>query len=51
MEQKIRKDWSNRFRQMMNDNNWDYEDIAKLGDFKRGKVIEATMGAIVICPP
>ena len=43
MEQKIKKDWSNRFRQMMKDNNWDYEDTAKLGNFKSGKVIEATI--------
>ena len=43
MEEKIRKDWSNRFREMMKKNNWDYEDVAKLGNFKSGKVIEATV--------
>lgn len=43
MDKKIRKDWTNRFRKMMNENNWDYDDVAKLGDFKNGKVIEATI--------
>ena len=43
MERKIRKDWSDRFRRMMKENNWTYEDIAKMGDFKSGKVIEATI--------
>jgi hypothetical protein len=27
----------------MKDNQWSYEDIAKLGDFKTGKVIESTI--------
>jgi len=27
----------------MNENEWDYDDIAKLGSFKSGKVIEATI--------
>lgn len=43
MEQKIRKDWTQRFRKMMEDNNWSYEDVAKMGSFKNGKVIEATV--------
>ena len=43
MERKIRKDWSDRFRIMMQENNWTYEDIAKMGNFKSGKVIEATI--------
>lgn len=43
MKEKIRKDWSKRFREMMKDNQWSYEDIAKLGDFKSGKVIESTI--------
>ena len=43
MEEKIRKNWSERFRNMMKENNWDYEDMAKLGNFKSGKVIEATI--------
>ena len=43
MEKRIRKDWSDRFRKMMRDNNWDYDHIAKLGQFKNGKVIEATV--------
>jgi len=28
---------------MMQENNWTYEDIAKMGNFKSGKVIEATI--------
>lgn len=43
MQQKIRKNWAERFRQMMIDNNWSYEDIAVLGNFKNGKVIESTV--------
>lgn len=43
MGEKIKKDWSNRFRAMMKDNNWSYDDIAKFGQFKSGKVIEATI--------
>ncbi len=43
MKEKIRKDWSKRFREMMKDNQWSYEDVAKLGDFKSGKVIESTI--------
>jgi len=43
MEKKIRKNWSDRFRRMMQENNWTYEDVAKMGNFKSGKVIEATI--------
>ena len=43
MEERIKKDWANRFRQMMQEKNWTYEDVAKLGNFKNGKVIEATI--------
>lgn len=43
MEEKIRKDWSERFRRMMRENDWTYEDVAKMGNFKNGKVIEATI--------
>jgi len=43
MEGRIKKDWSARFRRMMIENNWTYEDIAKMGNFKSGKVIEATI--------
>jgi len=43
MEEKIRRNWSDRFRKMMKDRNWNYEDIARMGDFKSGKVIEATI--------
>ncbi|MCB9038233.1 MAG: hypothetical protein H6557_16585 [Lewinellaceae bacterium] len=43
MKEKIRKDWSKRFREMMKDNQWSYEDVAELGDFKSGKVIESTI--------
>lgn len=40
---KIKKDWADRFRKMMKENHWNYEDIAKMGNFKSGKVIEATI--------
>jgi hypothetical protein len=40
---KIKKDWADRFREMMKENNWNYDDVAKLGNFKSGKVIEATI--------
>lgn len=43
MEKKIRKDWSRRFRKMMKENNWTYDDIAGMGNYKSGKVIEATV--------
>ena len=43
MEEKIKKDWSIRFRKMMEEKNWTYDDIAKMGKFKSGKVIEATI--------
>lgn len=43
MEKRIKKDWSDRFRKMMKENKWTYEDIAKMGNFKNGKVIEATI--------
>lgn len=43
MEKRIKKNWAERFRQMMEDNKWTYDDVAKLGNFKSGKVIEATI--------
>lgn len=43
MEERIKKDWSERFRKMMAARNWTYDDVAKLGRFKNGKVIEATV--------
>lgn len=43
MKEKIRKNWSDRFRKMMQENNWNYDDIARMGNFKSGKVIEATI--------
>ena len=43
MMAKIKKDWADRFREMMKDNNWNYNDVAKLGNFKSGKVIESTI--------
>jgi hypothetical protein len=43
MDKKIRQDWSERFRKMMKENNWNYRDIAMMGDFKNGKVIKATV--------
>jgi len=43
MTTKIKKDWADRFRKMMKDNEWTYDDVAKLGNFKSGKVIEATI--------
>lgn len=44
MLEKIRKDWTARFRRMMEEKNWTYDDIAKMGNFKNGKVIQATIG-------
>ena len=43
MNKKIKKNWADRFRKMMQDNQWNYDDIARLGSFKSGKVIEATI--------
>ncbi|MEM9991502.1 MAG: hypothetical protein AAF738_07030 [Bacteroidota bacterium] len=43
MKKKIRKHWATRFRKMMLENNWSYDDIAKMGNFKNGKVVEATI--------
>lgn len=43
MDLRIKKDWSNRFRKMMKENNWSYDDIARMGNFKSGKVIESTI--------
>ena len=43
MEERIRKNWSERFREMMKENNWSYEEVARMGNFKSGKVIEATI--------
>lgn len=43
MEDRIRKDWSERFRKMMKAKNWTYDDVAKLGRFKNGKVVEASV--------
>lgn len=42
-ELKIRKKWTDRFRNMMKDNDWNYNDIAEIGGFRDGKVIEATI--------
>jgi len=43
MDERIKKDWAERFRKMMKEKNWTYDDIAKMGNFKNGKVIEATI--------
>ena len=43
MEDRIRKDWAQRFRAMMKAKDWTYEDVAKWGRFSGGKVIEATI--------
>lgn len=43
MEEKIKKDWTRRFRKMMQDNNWTYENIAKMGNFKSGNIIKSTI--------
>jgi len=43
MEKKIREDWKERFRTMMNDNHWTYDDIAQMGGFKSGSVIKSTI--------
>lgn len=43
MQQKIRKEWADRFRQMKKDKSWTYDDIAKVARFKNGKVVAATI--------
>lgn len=43
MEHKIKKDWSKRFRKMMKDNNWNYDQIARMGGFKSGQVVKSTV--------
>ncbi|MDX2248993.1 MAG: hypothetical protein SF052_19555 [Bacteroidia bacterium] len=43
MEERIRKDWIIRFRNVMRAKNWTYDDVAKYGRFKNGQVIEATI--------
>ena len=43
MEEKIRKDWAKRFRAMMEAKGWTYEDVARWGRFRSGKVVEATI--------
>lgn len=43
MTKKIKKDWIARFRKMMNENHWNYNDIAQMGHFKNGKVVQATI--------
>lgn len=43
MEKLIRKEWADRFRRMMKAKNWTYDDVAKWGGFKNGKVVEATV--------
>ncbi|MEM6768289.1 MAG: hypothetical protein AAF655_25350 [Bacteroidota bacterium] len=42
-DEMIKKDWANRFRNMMSANNWSYDDVARWGRFKNGKVVEATI--------
>jgi hypothetical protein len=43
MEKKIREDWKERFRIMMKENHWTYDDVAQMGGFKNGEVIKATI--------
>lgn len=43
MQKKIKKDWTERFRAMMKENNWNYGDIANMGNFKNAEVVEATI--------
>ena len=43
MQEKIRKDWIKRFRKMMRDKHWTYDDVARLGNFKNGQVVKATV--------
>lgn len=46
MGERIKKEWTQRFRKMMEANNWNYEDVARFGRFKNGKVVEAANGSI-----
>lgn len=43
MEKKIKRDWIARFRKMMKEKGWTYDDVAQMGNFKNGKVVEATI--------
>lgn len=43
MEQRIKNDWAERFRKMMKENNWGYDDIARMGNFKNGEVVKSTV--------
>ncbi len=43
MEKLIRKEWADRFRAMMQAKGWTYDDVAKFGRFRNGKVVEATI--------
>lgn len=43
MEDRIQKHWAARFRNMMKEMNWTYNDVARFGRFKNGNVVEATI--------
>lgn len=43
MELRIRKEWAQRFRRMMTAKGWTYQEVARWGRFKSGKVVEATI--------
>lgn len=43
MEKRAARDWTLRFRKMMEAKGWDYNEVARYGGFKSGKVIEATI--------
>lgn len=43
MARKIRRDWAQRFRAMIKAKGLDYNDVARLGGFKNGQVVKATI--------
>lgn len=43
MEIKIKKDWISRFKKMMKERSWSYDDIAAMGGFKNGHVVKSTL--------
>lgn len=43
MTKKINQQWKERFKKVMKAKNWTYDDVAAMGNFKSGKVVEATI--------
>ena len=43
MQKLIRQEWADRFKNMMHERNWSYDDVAQLGGFKNGAVVKASI--------